>query len=139
MKHGLSPDFLICTFILREPGYEYKETILTGAKAAVFGGFTGIACMPNTDPVLDNASLISFIYERAKNAPCHVYPIGAISKNLSGKELAEIGDMAEAGAVAFSDDGRPVETGELMRNAMNYANHFRQKDNLPLRRHISYT
>ncbi len=115
------PGFFDMHVHLREPGFEYKETIKTGADAAARGGFTGIACMPNTAPVIDNASLVSFVYDRAEDAKIPVYPIGAISKGLEGKELAELGHMAEAGAVAFTDDGNPVESGELMRNALHYA------------------
>lgn len=110
---------------LREPGFEAKETIATGTRAAAMGGFTGVACMPNTNPVIDNQALVEFIKSRAKaEGIVNVYPIGAITKASAGKELAEIGDMAAAGAVAFSDDGRPVLEAQMMRLAMEYTNMF---------------
>lgn len=107
---------------LREPGYEAKETIYTGTRSAAMGGFTSIACMPNTRPVIDNAALISYIKETsAERGLVNVYPIGAVTRGSRGKELAEMGDMKEAGAVAFSDDGNPVANAGLMRRAMQYA------------------
>jgi len=107
---------------LREPGYEYKETIATGALAAVSGGFTSIACMANTDPVNDNPAVTEYILEKAKEADlAHIYPIGAISKGLKGEELSEMAFLSEHGAVGFSDDGRPVMDSGLMRYAMEYA------------------
>lgn len=107
---------------LREPGYEYKETIATGALAAVSGGFTSIACMANTDPVNDNPAVSEYILEKAKEADlAHIYPIGAISKGLKGEELSEMAFLSEHGAVGFSDDGRPVMDSGLMRYAMEYA------------------
>lgn len=110
---------------LREPGYEYKEDIETGTRAAAAGGVTSVACMPNTKPVTDNAAIISFIKQRAEEAGyANVYPIGAISKGLEGKELAEIGEMRFAGAVGISDDGRPVTDSGLMRRAMEYSKMF---------------
>lgn len=110
---------------LREPGQEYKETIETGTRAAVCGGVTSVACMPNTEPVCDNEVVVRFIKERAKEAGyANVYPIGAISKNLEGQLLAEIGQMAFEGAVAVSDDGKPVVNSALMRRAINYAGMF---------------
>ena len=110
---------------LREPGQEYKEDIESGTKAAAQGGFTSVACMPNTSPVLDNAPLIEFVKNKAEKVGCvNVYPIGAVSKGQKGEQLAEIGDMKEAGAVAVSDDGRPVSNPELMRRAMEYADMF---------------
>lgn len=110
---------------LREPGFEYKEDIETGTKAAIAGGVTSVACMPNTKPVTDNAAVITFIKSRAKEAGyADVYPVGAVSKGLEGKELAEIGEMKFAGAVAVTDDGRPVSDSGLMRRAMEYANMF---------------
>lgn len=110
---------------LREPGQEYKETIETGTRAAVCGGVTSVACMPNTEPVCDNEAVVRFIKERAKDAGyANVFPIGAISKNLEGKYLAEIGQMAFEGAVAISDDGRPVENSGLMRRAIEYSDMF---------------
>lgn len=110
---------------LREPGFEYKEDIETGTKAAVAGGITSVACMPNTNPVVDNAGIINYIKQRAEEAGyANVYPIGAVSKGLLGKELAEIGEMKFAGAVGISDDGRPVIESGLMRRAMEYAKMF---------------
>lgn len=113
---------------LREPGYEYKEDIESGTRAAAAGGITSVACMPNTNPVTDNAGTIAFIKQKAKEAGyADVYPIGAVSKGLKGEELAEIGEMKFAGAVAISDDGRPVTESGLMRRAMEYADMFDMK------------
>jgi dihydroorotase len=110
---------------LREPGEEYKETILTGTRAAVQGGFTAVAAMPNTRPVNDNAALTRFILETAKVAGlARVYPVGAISMGSAGQSLSEYGDQKEAGAVAFSDDGHPVMSPMLMRRALEYARTF---------------
>lgn len=107
---------------LREPGYEYKETIRTGTEAARAGGITSLCCMPNTNPVNDSRAVTEFILEKARDIGlAEVYPIGAISKGLKGEELSEMGDLVEAGCVAFSDDGRPVMNSELMRRAMEYA------------------
>lgn len=107
---------------LREPGFEAKETIYTGTRAAARGGFTSVACMPNTDPVIDNAALITSLINRARcGGLVNVYPVGAITRGSRGEELAEMGDMAGAGAVAFSDDGMPVMNSGLMRKAMQYA------------------
>lgn len=110
---------------LREPGFEYKEDIESGTRAAAMGGFTSVACMPNTSPVIDSAAMVGYIKARAASVgKVNVYPIGAISKGLAGEELSEIGDMKFAGAVAISDDGRPVENASLMRRALQYANTF---------------
>jgi dihydroorotase len=107
---------------LREPGYEYKETIASGAMAGVAGGFTGIACMPNTDPVNDNVSVTEFIIRQAgKTGTLKVYPIASISKGRKGEVLTEFGDLKRAGAVGVSDDGSPVTNSELMRRAIEYA------------------
>lgn len=107
---------------LREPGQEYKETIATGTRAAVAGGFTSIACMPNTDPVNDNRSITEFIIRKALEANlANVYPIGNISRNCAGQQLTEFWDLKEAGAVALSDDGKPVMDAALMRHALEYA------------------
>ncbi|MGA1869518.1 MAG: dihydroorotase [bacterium] len=110
---------------LREPGREDKETIATGCAAAVAGGFTSIACMPNTNPVNDNASVTKFILDTAaKTGKCHVLPIGSISQSLKGEYLSEIGELKHAGSVALSDDGEPVQNADLMRRAMEYASMF---------------
>jgi dihydroorotase len=109
----------------REPGEEYKETIATGSKAAAAGGFTAVACMPNTNPINDSRSVTEFILERARKANLiRVYPVAAISKGMRSESLTEFGDLKQAGAVAFSDDGRPVTNSELMRRALEYANFF---------------
>lgn len=109
---------------LREPGWEYKEDIRSGCQAAAAGGFTGVACMPNTRPVNDCAAITRFILEKARVAAARVYPIGAISQGSRGELLADFGELREAGAVAVSDDGRPVESSQLMRRALEYANDF---------------
>ncbi len=110
---------------LREPGYEYKEDIESGTKAAAMGGVTSCACMPNTNPVCDNAAVIEFIKNKAASLGyANVFPIGAISKGMKGAELAEIGEMKFAGAAGISDDGRPVESSSLMRRALEYAQMF---------------
>lgn len=107
---------------LREPGYEYKETIETGSLAGVAGGFTGLACMPNTDPANDNVSVTEFILRQAAKAgKLKVYPIAAITKERKGETLTEFGDLRKAGAVGISDDGSPVVNSELMRRAVEYA------------------
>jgi len=107
---------------LREPGYEYKETIATGGRAGVAGGFTTLACMPNTNPPNDSRSVTEFILERAKEAGlCRVLPVATITKGQKGETLTEFGDLREAGAVALSDDGFSVKNSELMRRALEYA------------------
>jgi dihydroorotase len=107
---------------LREPGHEHKETILTGSRAGVAGGFTALACMPNTDPVNDNGSVTEFILRRAREANLlTVYPIAAITSGQKGKRLTDFGRLRQAGAVGVSDDGRPVSDRELMRRALEYA------------------
>ena len=110
---------------LREPGYEYKEDIASGSAAAVRGGFTQVCCMPNTDPVCDNAAVVSYIDRRGKEVGlCKVRPIGAMTVGEKGEQLAEMGKMKDAGAVAFSDDGRPVSDSRILRLAMEYAAGF---------------
>jgi len=107
---------------LREPGFEYKETIHSGCDAAVAGGFTSIACMPNTSPVNDNRSITEFIKRKAAEAGlAHVYPIASISRKSEGAVLAEFQDLKDAGAIGFSDDGKPVMNSALMRRALEYA------------------
>ena len=106
---------------LREPGYEEDETIATGTAAALAGGFTSVACMPNTDPPVDTQAAVEFILDQAQRADkCNVFVIACVSKNREGKELAEIGQLVKAGAVAFSDDGAPIGDAELMRRAFEY-------------------
>jgi dihydroorotase len=117
----ISPGLIDLHVHLREPGEEYKETIATGCRAAAAGGFTGVACMPNTKPVNDNGSITRFIVEQAALCDARVYPVGAISQGSSGEKLAEYGEMKEAGVVALTDDGRPVVDSQLMRRAMEYA------------------
>jgi dihydroorotase len=110
---------------LREPGFEYKETIKTGTLAAIRGGITSLCCMPNTKPVNDNETVTEFILRKAyAEGACYVFPIGAITKGQKGEELAEMGMMYEAGCVAFSDDGRPVMNSLLMRRALEYSKRF---------------
>ena len=119
------PGFIDMHVHLREPGYEYKEDIASGTRAAAAGGFTTICCMPNTDPVIDNATVASFVRERArKSGVVNVLPIGSISKGQEGKELSEMAELREAGCIAVSDDGKPVRDAGLMRNAMQYASMF---------------
>jgi dihydroorotase len=110
---------------LREPGYEYKETIATGTAAAKAGGFTAVCCMPNTSPVNDSRSVTEFILSQAaKEGAARVYPIGAITKGSKGEELAEMGELHDAGCVGVSDDGRPVMNAAVMRRAMEYSKIF---------------
>ncbi len=110
---------------LREPGQEYKETIASGTRAAAHGGFTAVACMPNTKPICDSGSKVRFIVERAAvEGAVRVYPIGAITAGQAGEQLAEIGDMTAEGAVAFSDDGHGVQSAGMTRVAMDYIKRF---------------
>ncbi len=109
---------------LREPGREDEETIVTGCEAAAAGGFTSVCCMPNTDPIIDNQETVKFVISRAQEAVARVYVVAAITKKSEGKELAEIGDLVKAGAVAISDDGHFLQNPELMRRALEYAKMF---------------
>jgi dihydroorotase len=119
------PGFIDMHVHLREPGREDAETIESGVNAAVRGGFTSVACMPNTQPVNDCEAVTAFILSRAREAAkANVYPVGAITKGSQGKMLAEIGEMRRAGIVAISDDGRPVADGQVMRRAMEYSRIF---------------
>lgn len=121
----VTPGFIDIHVHLREPGQEYKETVESGTAAAAAGGFTAVACMANTDPVNDNRSVTELILSEARRcATARVYPIGAVSKGLAGEELAEYGEMARGGIVAVSDDGKPVQSAELMRRALLYAQHY---------------
>src|SRR6188474_607374 len=124
-------DFIVCPgFIdmhvhLREPGQEHKETVASGAASAVAGGFTAVACMPNTNPVNDNANVTTYILDKAREANlARVYPIGAVSRGSNGELLADIGDLRNAGCVAITDDGHPVKTAILLRRALEYAGMF---------------
>jgi len=110
---------------LRDPGLEYKEDIASGTAAAVAGGFTSVACMPNTKPVNDNHTVTEFILNKAaKVGKCRVFPVASITKGLDGESLSEMGELKESGAIGFSDDGKPVRNAELMRRAMEYARPF---------------
>ena len=117
----VSPGFIDIHVHLREPGYEYKETIATGAEAAVRGGFTTICAMPNTDPAIDNAAVVDYIANRAAGAPARVRAIGCVTKGRKGRELADMEELITAGVVAFSDDGDPVYDAGLMRLALTYS------------------
>ena len=121
----VSPGFIDVHSHLREPGREDVETIATGAASAAAGGFTAICAMPNTDPVTDNQAAVGFVVRQGQRADmAHVYPIGAISLGQRGEVLAEFGEMVSAGAVAVSDDGKPVASAHLMRTALEYARTF---------------
>lgn len=117
----ISPGWIDMHVHLREPGFEYKETIATGARAAASGGFTAVACMPNTEPPIHTRDVVEFIVERAEATPVDVYPIACVSKHRKGKELTEMADLVDGGAVAFSDDGAPVQHAGLMRRALEYS------------------
>src|SRR5918992_1906134 len=121
----VSPGFIDLHVHLREPGQEDLETVATGAMAAAAGGFSAVCAMPNTDPVTDNQAAIGFIVSQAQRAgKARVYPIGAISLGQKGQQLAEFGELVGAGAVAVSDDGKPVVSSHLMRTALEYARTF---------------
>jgi dihydroorotase len=128
----VAPGFIDMHVHLREPGFEHAETIESGSRAAAAGGFTSVCCMPNTKPVNDSATVTSYIVERARRkAVVNVFPIGAITKGSAGEELAAIGAMKEAGAVAISDDGLPVMSARVMRRAMEFARSY----DLPIIQH----
>lgn len=121
----VSPGFVDMHVHLRDPGQEYKEDIETGTESAAMGGVTSVACMPNTSPVIDCEPIVSYIKTKAEKVGyANVFPIGSVSKGLNGKELSEIGELKNAGAVAVSDDGRPVADSGLMRRALEYAKMF---------------
>ena len=134
----IPPGFVVCPGLidmhvhLREPGQEHKETIATGTAAAVAGGFTAVACMPNTSPVNDNAGVTEYVLRKAAEANlARVYPIGAVSRGQAGEQLADIAELKNAGCVAITDDGRPVATAVLMRRALEYSSMF----NIPVIEH----
>src|SRR6059058_5618608 len=128
----VAPGFIDMHVHLREPGFEHAETVESGSRAAAAGGFTSICCMPNTKPVNDSAMVTSYIVERARSkALVNVFPIGAITKGSAGEELAAIGAMKAAGAVAISDDGMPVMNARVMRRAMEFARSY----DLPIIQH----
>jgi len=116
---------------LREPGREDEETIYSGSCSAVAGGFTSVCCMPNTEPPIDNQEAVKFVYAKAKEAKCKVFCVGAVTKGQKGEELTEIFDLVQAGVVAISDDGKPVSSSQVMRNALEYCKMF----NLPIISH----
>jgi dihydroorotase len=125
----VTPGFIDMHVHLREPGFEHKETILTGCAAAAAGGFTAVCCMPNTNPPIDDVSVIRFIQNKAKlalNGLVDVYPVAAVTHGRKGEHLAPLAELAEAGAVAFTDDGDPVHDAELMRRALEYAAMFKR-------------
>ena len=130
----LCPGFIDMHVHLREPGREDEETIQSGAEAAIAGGFTAVACMPNTDPPLDNAETIKFVLERAKGARAKIYPVGAITIGRKGETLSSMLEMTDTGAVAFSDDGSGLQNGHLMRRALEYS----KTCNVPLISHCEY-
>ena len=110
---------------LREPGYEVKEDIESGTRAAAKGGFTGVCAMPNTDPVTDNGTVVEFVKSRAAEVGhCRVYPSGAMTRGLKGEAMSEMGDMVAHGAVAFTDDGRGVQGAGMLRRCMDYGKMF---------------
>ncbi len=108
----------------REPGREDVETIIGGSRSAARGGYTSVCTMPNTDPVIDNQALVRFIRFEAENGPINVFPVAAVSRGSKGEQLAEMGELLDAGAVAFSDDGLPVISSRFMRRALEYARMF---------------
>ena len=121
----ICPGFIDMHVHLREPGQEHKETVATGTASAVAGGFTAVACMPNTTPVNDDANVTAYILAKAAEASlARVYPIGAVSRGSKGELLADIAELKQAGCVAITDDGHPVATALLMRRAMEYAGMF---------------
>ena len=121
----ITPGFIDMHVHLREPGLEYKEDIVSGSRAAAAGGLTAVCCMPNTSPVCDNRSIVEFIQARAKEAgAARVWPIAAATKGSAGNEITEMAELSRAGAVAFSDDGKPITHAEVMRNALEYSSMY---------------
>ncbi|NLD12433.1 MAG: dihydroorotase, partial [Firmicutes bacterium] len=126
------PGFIDIHVHLRDPGYEYKEDIITGSKAAAAGGFTAVCSMPNTDPVVDEGIVAEYVLRKSKEVGLvNVLPVGSITKNLEGEGLSEMAELAQAGCVGFSDDGKPVVKSDVMRHAMDYARML----NLPILSH----
>lgn len=117
----VSPGWMDMHVHLREPGQEHKETVATGCRAAAFGGFTAVACMPNTDPPIHTRDVVEFVIDRAEGTGVDVHPIACVTRDRAGKHLTEMADLAAGGAVAFSDDGSPVHDAGLMRRALEYA------------------
>jgi dihydroorotase len=127
--HGkiVAPGFIDMHVHLREPGFEHKETIETGTLSAAYGGFTAVCCMPNTNPAIDDESIVRFVHSQGKNVNngiVDVFPIGAVTKGRKGKELSSIAELVQAGAVGLSDDGAPVYDAEIMRRALEYASMY---------------
>ena len=123
--HCLAPGLVDMHVHLREPGHEHKETLATGSRAAAVGGVTTMACMPNTDPAIDDIALVEFIERRARETSIvRVHSIAAVTKGLGGEQLTEMGLLSEAGAVAFSDDGLPISNSLVMRRALSYSTAF---------------
>lgn len=127
----VSPGWMDMHVHLREPGFEHKETIASGCAAAAFGGFTAVACMPNTNPPIHTRDVVEYIIRKSESLPVAVHPIACVSKDRKGKQLAEMADMKEGGAVAFSDDGDPVYDARLMRVALEYSSML----NMPIINH----
>ena len=117
----VSPGWMDMHVHLREPGYEHKETIVQGCAAAAFGGFTAVACMPNTNPPIHTRDVVEYIISKAGETPVDVHPIGCVTKDRKGESIAEMADMKKGGAVAFSDDGDPVYDAQVMRIALEYS------------------
>ncbi len=115
----------------REPGFEFKENLITGSNSAIYGGYTRVCVMPNTNPVIDTPELVKYLKDKSNSLPVFIYPIGSITKGQKGDELSEIGKMVEAGAVAISDDGLPVKNSQVLRSALEYAKKF----NIPVINH----
>jgi dihydroorotase len=121
----VAPGFVDLHTHLRDPGFEYKETVATGTRAAARGGFTTVCAMPNTEPTMDNRGTIDYVMQRAaEEGVVRVLPIGAVTKGRAGKLLAELGELADAGCIGFSDDGNPVADASIMRHALEYASTF---------------
>ncbi len=123
----VAPGFIDMHVHLREPGFEHKETIETGTLSAAHGGFTAVCCMPNTNPAIDDESIVHFVQSKGKNVNngiVDVFPIGAVTKGRKGKELSSIAELVQAGAVGLSDDGAPVYDAEIMRRALEYASMY---------------